>query len=112
MKDGDLQSVVSVSQREGILDAVYYSLMAGRPDERRMYDTMRMKLFWWHMSNNVSQTVSNCSTSARSNDLPKRKRHLELFPAAGLLNFSAEDILCLLPQTNNEEVFITMMTDR
>lgn len=54
-----VQKVVLVLLKYCILHAEHYPTIARQPGERRMYDTMRMKLFSPNMANDVYQPVIN-----------------------------------------------------
>lgn len=75
-----------------------------------MYDTMQKEIFCHHTASVVYQTVSICVTWACSRKRLTRKQHLRLLPASGPLEYISMKILGLLPLTNNENLFIIVMT--
>lgn len=101
-----------VSLTDRILHVEHYLSISGHPGEGRMYQTIQKNIFLLHMANGSYQTVSICATFPRSREQTKRKRQYQLFPAAGPLQSIAIDILGLLPETKNGNVFIIEMTDR
>lgn len=64
------------------------------------------------MTNDVYTIGSNCTTCARDSASPKSKRELQLFPASGLLEFVAIDILRSMPRAVNKNKYVVVMTTR
>lgn len=51
--DGRIQIVVPKRQRTALLCNAHYPKLAGHPEARRMYDTLRQYYYWPHMPQNV-----------------------------------------------------------
>lgn len=58
--DGALRRVVCTSLCSCPLHIWYYSVLAGHPGIRRMYDSMSTDLYWSSMVNDVYTTVRDC----------------------------------------------------
>lgn len=95
-----------------ILRLYHYSLLAGHPGERLMYDTMRQEVYSPHMSNHRYVTVKDCQSCASNWRDSKRHRELHLFPPTAPLEVVAIDILGPLLKIKTEYQFIVVMTDR
>lgn len=80
-----LPKVVPVSLRELVFCSEHYPPIAAHTGKRPIYDTMRFEFFWANVVSDVDMAASNCETCARSGKLLKRKRHMQVFPAAETL---------------------------
>lgn len=76
-----------------------------------MYEIMQKRFFLLHMASDVHQTVKNCPNCVRNHKRLKRERQLELFLESGTLKCIATDILGLLLQARNGNVFAIVVTN-
>jgi transposase InsO family protein len=78
-----------------------------------MFRFLRRDYFWEHMASDFANTVNNCTVCAKNRiSERKRTRFLKLFPASEPLQYVAVDILGPLPETENGNRFLLVMTDR
>lgn len=77
-----LKKVVPVLLRGRVLHAQNYPLLAGQPGEGGMSDTMRTEFFCPHNVTDDNQKEGTGASSARNREEAKRKRYLQMFPAA------------------------------
>lgn len=86
--------------------------MAGHSDQRRMYGSMRKKIFWPHMLNDAYTIVSSCSTCKRYGTATKLKRQLQMFFASNPPKIVTIDILESLLRTDMGNQYAIFMRDR
>lgn len=110
--NGCSRKLVLGALRERILRTGHYSLKAGHPCKRHMYDIMRKRFSWAHRTDDVYQTVRYRATCTRICKLLKRKWNLLLIPAPEGFAFIPLYIVDPLPRTNSEILFILVMTDK
>lgn len=108
---GAFQKVVAILLLTKSLSFEHYSLLCGHLCERQMYDSLTQEFHWPHMVSDFYILVNNCT------DYPSivlnfiHQRELELFPAAGSLEFVVVDIFGSLPKTKAGDQFIVIVTD-
>lgn len=73
--DGYLQYMVPVLLKERIPLTEHYPPTIARPEEWRIYVTVRKKISWQHMANDVYHTKINCSTCARDSERLHHREH-------------------------------------
>lgn len=95
-----------------ILRLCHYSLLAGNPGERQVYDSMRREFHWSHMANDACSTVRDCQSCAKNRHTNNRQRKMCLFSLAGPPEFVAIDLLGPLPKTKADNQYIIVKTDR
>lgn len=106
--DGGRQKDVLIALHARILYSSHYPTSAGPTRETRMYHTMRQHFYWLHMANVVYKPGRKFRSCTQNWSRVTHKQKLQLFLAAGPLEFVAIDILGPLPRTKtgNQHVFI------
>lgn len=110
--DGAAQLLVPLSLRQRVLALSHYPQLSGHPDQRPMYDAMRRDCFWPDVALDVYKTISCCKGRAKSSNNARHRRHLELFPATGPLEFIAMETLGLLSKTTKGNQHVGFIRDR
>jgi len=111
--DGAVQVVVPLSLQPKLLRLGHYSLLAGHPGSRRMYDTMRHEFYWPNMARDVYQVVLDCQSCAATQGTRHRhQKMMKLFQAKGPLEDIAMDLLGPLPRTRHGKQHVLVITDR
>lgn len=111
--DNAAHKVVPASMQRQVLKCFHYSLLAGHPGARRMYDSIRREFYWPHMANDVYQVVKESNSCARMRGTRHaHQKHLRLFPANGPLEFVAMDLLGPLPKTTKGNQNVLVITAR
>lgn len=65
-EDGALQMLIPAAFQNRLLYLNQDPVAAGHAGARRMYDSMRQKLYWPQMANDVDEYVPNCSSCERN----------------------------------------------
>lgn len=65
----------------------HYSLLAGHPDEHRMYKSMRTELYGPHTANDAYVSARDCQYCTETRVFGKNQRQLKLFFPNGLLEY-------------------------
>lgn len=110
--DGSTQKVMPTFPCARILNIAYYSLLAGRPGEHRMYDSLRQEIHCPQVVCVVYTVFINCTECPRIGTNYTHQRKLELFPPPGPHEFVAINIFGPLPRTKDHNQFNVIMTSR
>lgn len=111
--DGSLQKLVQRTLQAKILYLSDYTVLVGEPGARRMYEIMRLEMYWPHMENYVYATLKDCLSCASTiGTVYNHRKNLRLLLASGRLDFVAMNVLGPLPKTECGSQFVVAMTDR
>lgn len=77
-----------------------------------MYDTMGKEYFWPHVACDVYKIVRDCNECVWNKPSENRWNPLHTYPAGGTLEFSAMQILELLPNTLTGNQLVLVMPHR
>lgn len=91
---------------------VYYFLVFRQTGQQRIDDTMWQKYRWYNMASSVYKAMSSCQCCIKNATLPKPKRHLQIFPAVGSLEFGTIIILPTLSKTMIGNLHVFTITDK
>lgn len=107
---GILRRVVPAFLRPLFFHLCHYSFLSGHHTERRMYDSLRKKLYRPHMAKYVYAIVYNCRFYEQKHTHGKRQRQLSLFFPKGPLFYIGMYILVPLPRSKQGIKCVDMMT--
>lgn len=89
----------------------HYLPIAGLPDQRRMYDTIRRDYYKPNMAKDVYTTVTQFAGCVTNGNQDRHRRPLQLLPVSGLLYFVAIGIVGFLPKTAQASKYAFVLTD-
>lgn len=107
-----VRKLVLQLMRPIILCLGHHLALADHPGERRMYDTLRREYVWLNMSMDVCIAVRLSQNYLGVKTKFKHQRQLKLFSPSGPLEFTAANILCLLPQAKSCNQFAVIIIER
>lgn len=77
--DGTSRRVVPAPLRRHFPHLCHYFILAGHPSKSLIYVSMRMELYWLHITNHIYPTVRDCHSCAQNYTNDKRQLQLRLW---------------------------------
>lgn len=77
--DGAIQIAVPTLLPQRVITLEHYFPIARRPGQRRMYNTLWLKLFWPHMVNEAYNTVTNAAVASAIEIVIDASAHFNCF---------------------------------
>lgn len=102
--------MIQSALRQRILMVSHHPQIAENLDLERMYDALRRNIYWPRMAADVDHIISTCLSCVRNNLKYSRRRNLQVFPASGLLDYVAKNILEALSKTRKVNQYILAIT--
>lgn len=110
--DGALQSTVSHSLRQCLLNVSYHSLLSSHLGQCCKFESMQKDYYWPIMDSKGYKIVSSRPRCSKIGTTLKHKRHLQFFPATRLLQFVRMDIFNPRTKTRKANQHVVITTDR
>ena len=105
------QLIVSSKIREDILKQLHDSRTAGHLGHKRSLMKVRQRFFWPRCKQDVIRWCRQCSVCARTKPGPRFRAKLQQLPVRNKLDRVALDILGELPETENGNKYILVVSD-
>lgn len=88
------------------------SPLAGHSGQRRLYETLKQTIYWYHMAAIADYILRNCASCAGNNLKYVHKRHMHLFRAGGLFEIAAMEFVRPFPKAVRDNQYIFVFTER